>query len=145
MRCARAHVRPLGESTMKSTEYEPTTTSRLERYDDSSNAIRRSSTASPSDPIPQPRRGGPSIGQTGGMTADALALISVNPLVCHGQACLKGTRIPVSIVLDCLSDGMTVEQILEQYQSLSVASIRAAAAYGAELAREELLPLAGDR
>lgn len=90
-------------------------------------------------------RGGPSIRQTGDMTADALALISVDPLVCHGQACLKGTRIPVSIVLDCLSDGMTVEQILQQYPSLSVTSIRAAAAYGAELAREELLPLTGDR
>jgi len=83
--------------------------------------------------------------QTGDMTADALALISVDPLVCHGQACLKGTRIPVSIVLDCLSDGMTVEQIVEQYPSLSITSIRAAAAYGAELAREELLPLTGDR
>ncbi len=90
-------------------------------------------------------RGSPSIGHTENMTADALALISVDPLVCHGQACLKGTRIPVSIVLDCLSDGMTVEQILQQYPSLSVTSIRAAAAYGAELAREELLPLTGDR
>jgi uncharacterized protein (DUF433 family) len=83
--------------------------------------------------------------QTGDVTADALALISVDPLVCHGQACLKGTRIPVSIVLDCLSDGMMAEQIVERYPSLSVASIRAAAAYGAELAREEVLPLTGDR
>jgi hypothetical protein len=40
---------------------------------------------------------------------------------------------------------MTVEQILEQHASLSVTSIRAAAAYGAEPAREELLPLTGDR
>jgi uncharacterized protein (DUF433 family) len=79
------------------------------------------------------------------MTADAMALISVDPLVCHGQACITGTRIPVSVVLDCLSDGMTNEQIIGQYPSLSVDSIRAAAAYGAELAREELLPLTGDR
>ena len=83
--------------------------------------------------------------QTCDMTADARALISVDPLVCHGPACLAGTRIPVSIVLDCLSDGMTVEQIIEQYPSLSVTFIRAAAAYGAELAGEELLPLTGDR
>jgi uncharacterized protein (DUF433 family) len=82
--------------------------------------------------------------QTRNMTVDTLALISVDPLVCHRQACLKGTRIPASIVLDCLSDGMTVEQILEEYPSLSVISIRAAAAYGAELAREEILPLTGD-
>ena len=38
------------------------------------------------------------------MTADALELISVDPLVSHGQACLNGTRIPVSAVLDCLGD-----------------------------------------
>jgi uncharacterized protein (DUF433 family) len=73
--------------------------------------------------------------QNGNVTADALALISVDPLVCHGQACLKGTRIPVSVVLDCFSDGMTVQQIVEQYPSLSVTSIGAAAAYGAHLAR----------
>ena len=79
------------------------------------------------------------------MTADALALITVDPLVCHGQACIKGTRVPVSIVLDCLGDGMSVDQIIDQYPSLSPEAIRAAAAYGAELAREELLPLSADR
>ena len=66
-------------------------------------------------------------------------------MVCHGQACLKGTRIPVSIVLDCLGDGMTVDEIVGQYPSLKPADVRAAAAYGASLAREEVLPLAGDR
>ena len=83
--------------------------------------------------------------QTWGMTAEALELISVDPLVCHGQACLKGTRIPVRIVLNCLGDGMTVEEITEQYPSLSATAVRAAAAYGAELAREEVLPLSVDR
>ena len=79
------------------------------------------------------------------MTADALELISVDPLVLHGQACLEGTRIPVSVVLDCLGDGLSTEQIIEQYPSLSTAAVRAAAAYGAELAREEMLPLTVDR
>lgn len=79
------------------------------------------------------------------MTVETLELISVDPLVCHGQACLKGTRIPVSVVLDCLGDGMTIEQITEQYPSLSTIAVRAAAAYGAELAREEMLPLSVDR
>lgn len=74
-----------------------------------------------------------------------LELISVDPLVCHGQACLKGTRIPVSVVLDCLGDGMSTEQIIEQYPSLTKEAVRASAAYGAELAREEVLPLTGDR
>lgn len=58
---------------------------------------------------------------------------------------MTGTRIPVSIVLDCLSGGMTAAGIIEQYPSVTVASIRAAAAYGAELALEELRALAGDR
>ena len=79
------------------------------------------------------------------MTADALALMTVDPLVCHGHACLKGTRIPVSVVLDCLADGMTADEIVAEYSSLTTAAVRAAAAYGAELAREELLPFAGDR
>ena len=79
------------------------------------------------------------------MTVDALAHISVDPLVCHGQACVTGTRIAVSIVLDCLGDGMTIDKIVAQYPSLTPADVRAAAAYGAALAREEVLPLAGDR
>lgn len=80
--------------------------------------------------------------QTGQITVDTLELISVDLLVCHGQACLKGTRIPVSVVLDCLGDGMSTEQIIEQHPSLTV---RASAAYTAELARQEVLPLTGDR
>jgi len=55
-------------------------------------------------------------GQTKNMTADALALSTVDPMVCHGQACVKGTRIPVSVVLDCLGDGMSAEQIIDQYR-----------------------------
>lgn len=79
------------------------------------------------------------------MNANVLSLITVDSLVCHGQACLKGTRIPVSVVLDCLGDGMTAEEIGAQYPSLSGDAVRAAASYGAALAREEILPLAGDR
>ncbi len=77
------------------------------------------------------------------MTADAVDLVEVDRLVCHGRACLKGTRIPVSILLDCLAEGMTVEQIVEQYPSLSVTSIRTAAAYGAHLARGGTPPAHG--
>jgi uncharacterized protein (DUF433 family) len=59
---------------------------------------------------------------------------------------LNGARdIPASVVLDCLGEGMTAEAIIEQYPSLTPASIRAAAAYGAELAREEQVPLTDDR
>lgn len=74
------------------------------------------------------------------MTVDQLALISVDPNVCHGQACIKGTRVLVSVVLDCVAAGMTTEQILAEYPTLTAEGIRAALAYGAELAREELVP-----
>lgn len=70
-----------------------------------------------------------------------LALISVDPNVCHGQACIKGTRIMVSLILDCLAAGMSEQDILAEYPSLTIEGVRAAAAYGAALAREEVLPL----
>lgn len=72
---------------------------------------------------------------------DPLDLIAVDPAVCHGQACVRGTRIPVSVVLDALAEGMTEAGILEGYPTLTVEGIRAAAAYGAALAREELVLL----
>lgn len=73
------------------------------------------------------------------MTPEAEALIVSDPEVLHGQARVRGTRIPVSVVLDCLAAGMTEDEITTQYPSLTAQGIRAAAAYGAELAREELL------
>ncbi len=68
--------------------------------------------------------------------------ISVDPTVCHGRACIKGTRIMVSVVLDNLAEGLTSAQILESYPSLSHQAIQAAIAYAAELARERILSLA---
>ncbi len=70
-----------------------------------------------------------------------LPMVTVDPLVAHGQACIRGTRIPVSVVLDCIAAGMSDEAILAEYPTLTVEAIRAAAAYGALLAREEILPL----
>jgi uncharacterized protein (DUF433 family) len=75
------------------------------------------------------------------MTAEQLALISTDPGVMHGQAVIAGTRVPVSVVLDCLAAGMTVDEIVAEYPTVTSAGIHAAAAYGAVLAREELLPL----
>lgn len=72
---------------------------------------------------------------------DPLELISADPAVCHGQACIRGTRIPVSVILDCLAEGMSEAEILAGYPTLTVEGIRAAAAYGAALAREELVLL----
>lgn len=72
---------------------------------------------------------------------DPLELISVDPNICHGQACIKGTRIMVSIILDCIAAGLSEQEILAEYPTLPAAGISAAAAYGAALAREEVLPL----
>lgn len=72
---------------------------------------------------------------------DPLSLISVDSQIAHGQACIKGTRIPVSVVLDCVAAGMSDAEILAEYPTLSVDAIRAAASYGALLAREEIVPL----
>jgi len=67
--------------------------------------------------------------------------ISVNPEIAHGQACFKGTRIMVSVVLDNLAAGLNANEILESYPSLTEAYIRAAIAYGAELAREHTVTM----
>ena len=65
--------------------------------------------------------------------------ISVDPAVCHGQACIRGTRILVSVVLDNLAAGETEETILRSYPTLSPDSIRAAIAYAADLSRERVI------
>jgi len=68
--------------------------------------------------------------------------ISVSSQVCHGKPCIRGTRIMVSVVLDNLADGLTPEQIVEEYPPLTLADIRAAISYAANLTREEeILPL----
>jgi uncharacterized protein (DUF433 family) len=66
--------------------------------------------------------------------------VTSSPTVMHGQACIRGTRIPVSVVLGSLADGMSVDEIIAEYPSLSPEAIPAALAYGAALASEELLP-----
>lgn len=67
--------------------------------------------------------------------------ISVDPNVCHGQACITGTRVMVSVVLDNLADGVPSEELLRSYPSLTGESIRAVLAYAAELARERVVSL----
>ena len=67
--------------------------------------------------------------------------ISVNPNVCRGKACIKGTRIMVSVVLDNLAIGLSSAEIIESYPSLTLEDIQAAVAYAAELARERVMPL----
>ncbi len=63
----------------------------------------------------------------------------IDPNVCHGKPCIKGTRIMVSIILDYLTVGEPTEEILRQYPTLRPEDIRAAMGYAAWLAREEEL------
>ena len=67
--------------------------------------------------------------------------IHSDPAVCHGQVCIRGTRIPVSVVLDNLAAGLTPEAIVADYPSLSVDDIRAVQAYAAQLAREHIIEI----
>lgn len=55
-----------------------------------------------------------------------LERINVDPNICHGKACIAGTRIPVSVILDNLSSGSTYDEIINAYPSLTVEDIRAA-------------------
>ena len=67
--------------------------------------------------------------------------ISVDPAVCHGRACVKGTRIMVSVVLDNFAAGLTTDDIVSSYPSLTREDVQAAMAYAADLARERMVPL----
>jgi len=66
--------------------------------------------------------------------------ISVDPTICHGKACIRGSRVMVSVVLDNLAAGETSEQIAAAYR-LTVEDVQAALAYAAELAKERFVPL----
>lgn len=68
--------------------------------------------------------------------------ITVDPKICHGKVCIKGTRIPVSVILDNLAAGLSDLEILASYPSLKPEDIHAAVGYAAELARERIIPLA---
>jgi uncharacterized protein (DUF433 family) len=63
--------------------------------------------------------------------------ISIDTAVCHGKPCIKGTRVMVSVVLDYLKAGETVETILRQYPTLTAEDVQATLAYAAWLAHEE--------
>lgn len=69
--------------------------------------------------------------------------ISIDPRVCFGKPCIRGTRIWVSLILDNLAEGISEKELLENYPMLTHEDILAAIAYGAEMSRERyvLLPI----
>lgn len=77
--------------------------------------------------------------------ANLLDRISINPEVCFGKPCIKGTRIWVSLILDFLSEGVTEEQLLQQYPQLIHLDVLAAIAYGAEASRERIISVPTQR
>jgi uncharacterized protein (DUF433 family) len=70
-----------------------------------------------------------------------LERISIDPDICGGKPCIKGTRLWVSLVLDFLADGVTEAELMSDYPQLTHHDIMAAIAYGAEMSRERILPV----
>ncbi len=70
-----------------------------------------------------------------------LERISIDPKVCFGKPCIRGHRIWVSLVLDLISAGLSVEEVQEEYPQLSREDILACVAYGAEMSRERFVDI----
>jgi uncharacterized protein (DUF433 family) len=70
--------------------------------------------------------------------------ITVDPAICHGQACIKGTRVMVSVVLDNLAAGVPADELLKSYPTLHEHDLMAVMSYAAELARERLVDVTPD-
>lgn len=64
--------------------------------------------------------------------------ITIDPTIRHGKPCIRGTRIPVTTILDLLAGGSTHEEILTDYPELTREDIQAALAYAARLAQDEV-------
>lgn len=72
---------------------------------------------------------------------ELLKRISVNPQVCFGKPCIRGTRIWVSLIIDNLAEGVPESELLTAYPQLQEEDIRAALAYAAEMTRERIIPI----
>jgi uncharacterized protein (DUF433 family) len=69
--------------------------------------------------------------------------ISIDPKVCHGQACVRGTRIPVHQVVHMLAAGDSIDAVLNEYPSLKRPDVLACLDYAASLAEEQVTPISG--
>ncbi len=73
---------------------------------------------------------------------ELLSRVSVDPNICGGKPCIRGTRIYIAIILDSLTEGLTPEEIIDHYPSLKPDDIKAALAYAVELCRENVWKVA---
>ena len=75
---------------------------------------------------------------------ELLKRISVDPNVCFGKPCIRGTRIWVSLIVDNLAEGVSEEELLKAYPQLQPEDIRAALCYAAEMTRERIIPVSAE-
>lgn len=90
---------------------------------------------------PRSRRGARGIGGEVGDMKNWRDRIAIDPRVCHGKPCIKGTRIWVSLIIDNLAAGASEAELLTAYPSLTAEDIRAALAYAAEMTRERFVDI----
>ncbi len=76
-----------------------------------------------------------------GRREELLQRISIDPQVCFGKPCIRGTRIWVSLIMDNLAEGVTETELLAAYPQLKSEDIRACLAYAAEMTREWVIPI----
>ncbi len=70
--------------------------------------------------------------------------VVIDPKIHHGEPCIKGTRVPVAILVGSIADGMNFDEVLKEYPQITREAIQAALAYAADVLRQDvLLPLAG--
>jgi uncharacterized protein (DUF433 family) len=75
---------------------------------------------------------------------DLLDRVSIDPSVCGGRPCIRGTRIWISLILDLLADGRSEDEVRAEYPQLTHEDILAAIAYGAEASRERIIPTSAE-
>jgi uncharacterized protein (DUF433 family) len=75
------------------------------------------------------------------MKHELLKRITIDPGKCFGKPCIRGHRIWVSLILDMLADGMSMEDVIENYPDLERQDILACIAYGSEMARERFVEI----
>ena len=73
--------------------------------------------------------------------SELLQRITITPNICFGKPCIRGHRIWVSLILDLLADGKSVDEVIEQYPSLEGADVLACIAYGSEMSRERFVDI----
>jgi uncharacterized protein (DUF433 family) len=67
--------------------------------------------------------------------------ISVDPNICHGQVCIRGTRVPIHQIVGMLAHGDSIEGILEDFPNLTREDVLAALEYAAALTEEQITPI----